>query len=64
MIDLHGTKKGGISLEKIDQPYGPNSTPVVSIGIYMDKSKDKPDYKSHIPIENLEAVIEELKSFI
>jgi len=64
MIDLHGTKNGGISITKIEQPYGPKSSPVVSIGIFMDKEADKPEYKSHIPVENLEELIEELKRFL
>ncbi len=64
MIDLHGTKKGGISLEKIEKPYGEKSTPVISIGIFMNKDSEKPDYKSHIPVENLKELIEELKTFL
>lgn len=64
MIDLHGTKKGGISITKIEKPYGEKSSQVVSIGIYMNKESEKPDFKSHIPVENLEEVIEELKKFL
>lgn len=64
MINLHGTKNGGISIEKIEKPYGEKSTPIVSIGIFMNQKSEKPDYKSHIPIENLEELIEELKKHL
>jgi hypothetical protein len=64
MIDLHGTKNGGISIEKIEQPYGPKSDPVVSIGIYLDKGNEKPDYKSHIPLANIPAIIAELQKHV
>lgn len=64
MIKLHGTKKGGISITKIEKPYGEKSSPVVSIGIFLDTSNEEPNWKSHIPIENLSEVIEELKKHL
>jgi len=64
MINLHGTKNGGISIEKIEKPYGEKSTPVISIGIFLNQKSEKPDYKSHIPIENIKEVISELEKYI
>lgn len=64
MINLHGTKKGGISIERIEKPYGEKSSPVVSIGIFLNKESEEPNWKSHIPIENLEEVIKELQKHL
>ncbi len=56
-IALHGTKKGIISISKISQPYGEGSGTVDSIGISLGGNTDEPDWKVHIPIENLEEII-------
>ncbi len=58
---LAGTKDGQISVSKIEEPYGPNSAPVVSIGISLKADSDEPDWKAHIPYENLDELIEALK---
>lgn len=60
-IPLAHTKKGIISLTKIEQPYGPKSDPVVSIGISI-AGGEIPDYKIHIPLENIEDLIKSLKT--
>jgi hypothetical protein len=60
-IPLAHTKKGVISLTKIEQPYGPKSDPVVSIGISI-AGGETPDYKVHIPIENIDDLISALKT--
>jgi len=56
-IPLHSTKKGTISVTKIEKPYGEDSAPVASIGISLTGNTDEPDWKVHIPIDNLEDVI-------
>ncbi|QOY53260.1 hypothetical protein [Candidatus Sulfurimonas baltica] len=61
-IALNGTKKGVISVMKIDKPYGEKSTPVASIGISLAGNAAEPEWKVHIPLENLDEVIEALKS--
>lgn len=61
-IPLAHTKKGNISVTKVNEPYGPNSDPVVSIGISI-AGGETPDYKVHIPIDNIDAIIEALKTF-
>lgn len=58
---LAGTKEGQISVSKIEEPYGPNSAPVVSIGISLKAESEEPDWKAHIPFDNLEELIEALK---
>ncbi len=59
-INLHNTAEGKIEIATIDKPYGPNSDMVVSIGIFLKNSNEKPDWKVHIPIDNLDSVIESL----
>ncbi len=56
-IALHGTKKGVISVAKIEQPYGPKSGTVASVGISLAGNVESPEWKVHLPIENLEEVI-------
>jgi len=59
-IPLANTKEGIISISHIDEPYGEGSKPVVSIGISLD-GENTPDWKAHIPYENIDDVIEALK---
>ncbi|OHD98530.1 MAG: hypothetical protein A3E21_07150 [Sulfurimonas sp. RIFCSPHIGHO2_12_FULL_36_9] len=59
-IALNGTKKGVISITKIDEPYGKGSHSVASIGISLAGNTDEPEWKVHIPLENLDEVIEAL----
>lgn len=56
-IALHGTKKGVISVTKIEQPYGPDSGTVASVGISLSGNAEEPEWKVHLPIENLDEVI-------
>ncbi len=56
-IALSGTKKGVISVTKIDKPYGEKSASVASIGISLTGDKNEPAWKVHIPLENLDEVI-------
>jgi hypothetical protein len=60
IINLSGTKKGVISVMKMDKPYGENSSPVASIGISLAGNSDEPEWKVHIPMDNLDEVIEAL----
>jgi hypothetical protein len=59
-IPLHGTKNGTISIGEIEKPYGEKSDPVVSVAISL--SSDEPDWKVHIPFENLDEVISALEN--
>ena len=52
---LANTKEGIISVSHIDEPYGENSKPVVSLGISLNGSEV--DWKAHIPYENIDDVI-------
>lgn len=60
-IPLHGTNNGVISVTKIEEPYGKDSNTVASIGISLNGKSDNPEWKVHIPLENLDAVIEALQ---
>ena len=61
-IALSGTKKGVISVTKIDKPYGEDSASVASIGISLTGNDSEPEWKVHIPLDNVDEVIEALKA--
>ncbi|EQB40352.1 hypothetical protein M947_00725 [Sulfurimonas hongkongensis] len=61
-IELSGTKKGVISITKLEEPYGEDSETVASIGISLTGKSDAPEWKVHIPLDNLDEVIEALKA--
>ena len=60
-INLSGTKKGTIEIATIAEPYGAGSAAVASIGIFLGGSGDKPDWKVHIPQDNIADVIAALQ---
>lgn len=60
-INLDGTKDGCIKVGVIDEPYGNGSQSVASIAISLQSNSDEPDWKVHIPKENIDEVIEALK---
>ena len=60
-ISLNSTKKGVISVTKIERPYGEDSAPVASIGISLQAGSEGPDWKVHIPKANIDAVITALQ---
>ena len=62
VIALSGTKKGVISVTKVDEPYGKESATVASIGISLSGDAESPEWKVHIPLDNLEEVIKELQA--
>ena len=59
-IALSGTKKGIISVTKIDEPYGKDSASVASVGISLVGNAEEPEWKVHLPMDNLDEVIEAL----
>lgn len=61
-IPLDGTKKGVIAVSKIDAPYGEGSDSVASIGISLTGDAKNPEWKVHLPLGNIDAVVEALKS--
>lgn len=61
-INLSGTEKGVISVTKIDEPYGKDSASVASIGISLAGNAAEPEWKVHLPMDNLDEVIEALKA--
>ena len=61
-IALSGTSKGVISVTKIEEPYGKGSGTVASIGISLSGDASNPEWKVHIPLENVDEVIEALKA--
>ena len=61
-LTLDGTKNGVISIAKISEPYGEGSANVASIGISLAGNTDSPEWKVHIPMNNLDDVIAALQS--
>ena len=61
-IALDGTKNGVISITKIDEPYGKDSAPVASIGISLSGDAENPEWKVHLPLNNLDDVIAALQA--
>ena len=59
-IALNGTKNGVISVTKINEPYGEGSGTVASVGISLSGDANSPEWKVHIPLENLDEVIKAL----
>jgi hypothetical protein len=62
VINLSGTKNGVISIEKIDEPYGKGSHSVASIGINLKGDASNPEWKVHIPFDNVQDVIKALQA--
>ncbi len=62
IITLSGTKKGVISVAKLEEAYGKDSVTVASIGISLSGQVDAPEWKVHIPLDNLDEVIEALQA--
>jgi len=62
IIKLSGTKKGIISVVKMDKPYGEDSESVASVAISLNGDVEEVDWKVHIPISNLNEVIKALES--
>ncbi len=56
-IELASTTEGKISISVVDEPYGADSASVISIGVFLKKDKTEPDWKVHIPAENVEEVL-------
>ena len=59
-MSLANTKSGTITISHIEKPYGKKSKPVVSIGISLKGDNENPDWKAHIPYENIQEVLEGL----
>ena len=58
-ITLANTKKGVITVSNITEPYGVGSGDVTSIGISL--TGKEPEWKVHLPKENIDAVIAALQ---
>jgi len=60
-ISLASAKDGAITIATVKEPYGKESSSVVSVGIWLSKTSEEPDWKVHIPVENLDEVIQALQ---
>jgi hypothetical protein len=55
-MSLANTKEGKITVTTIEEPYGTGSESIASIGIALQANSDEPDWKVHLPKENIEGV--------
>lgn len=60
-MGLGGTDNGKITVTTVEEPYGKGSDSVVSIGISLQANSEDPDWKVHLPKENIDAVITALQ---
>jgi len=60
-LPLSSAEKGKIEVAVIEEPYGAGSTAVASIGIFLDGGNEEPDWKVHLPKEDIDGVIEALR---
>jgi hypothetical protein len=60
-IPLSSAEKGVIRVATVAEPYGEGSDPVVSVGVWLNAANEDPDWKVHIPAENLDEVIAALQ---
>ena len=56
-VKLSGTENGKIEVAVISEPYGEGSDSVASIGVFLNGENNEPDWKVHIPKENIDSVI-------
>jgi len=55
-LSLADTKNGKITVGTIDEPYGKGSSSVVSVAISLNGTGE-PDWKVHIPKDNINDVL-------
>ncbi len=60
-IPLAGTKDGALTVATVKEPYGEKTDPIVSIGVWLSKTSEEPDWKVHVPVANLDELIEALQ---
>ncbi len=56
-IALSGTNEGTITVAVLEEPYGAGSASVASIAVSLQKNASEPDWKVHIPADNIDALI-------
>jgi hypothetical protein len=60
-ISLASAKDGVINVGVIAEPYGEGSESVASVAITLNGDSTEPDWKVHIPKDNIDAICEALK---
>ena len=58
---LSGTDDGKVEVAIIKEPYGEGSESVVSIGIFLNSDASEPNWKVHLPKDNIDEVITALQ---
>tara|TARA_B100000941_G_C28433730_1_gene515715 strand:+ start:510 stop:761 length:252 start_codon:yes stop_codon:yes gene_type:complete len=58
IIPYKNRKNSYIVVKKINEPYGPGSEPVISIGSTLKGNTENPTWKVHIPVDIVSAVVQ------
>ena len=61
-ISYTNRKNSYIVVKRIDEPYGPGTESVVSVGCTLKGDIDNPSWKVHIPVDIVDDVIESMIS--
>jgi len=56
-LALEGTKNGKITVGVVEEPYGKGSASIASVAISLSAKSTEPDWKIHLPKENIDEVI-------
>ncbi len=56
-IEYKDRKNAYIVVKKIDEPYGPGSETVISIGSTLKGDVENPTWKVHVPISIINSVV-------
>ncbi len=56
-LALKGTKNGKITVGVVEEPYGKDSASIASVAISLNANSTEPDWKVHLPKENIDDVI-------
>ena len=60
-IPYRNRDKSSIIVAYLEEPYGPGSDPVVSIGCTLKDDVDNPTWKVHIPVDLVDEVVAAMK---
>lgn len=61
VVPYKDRKNSSIVVAFLEEPYGKNTEPVVSVGCTLKGDADNPSWKVHVPINILEEVVEAMK---
>ena len=61
IVPYKDRERASITVTNLEEPYGPGSSPVVSVGCTLKDDVDNPTWKIHVPVNILGGVIDAMK---